>query len=141
MKKQAQNIFKNDNGTVYCYILKILRCKSLNYRFKLITTGKRTYDARNTDIILQFNIKRNIFKCFFFPSIVIEWKNLDINMNQRNIEYAKNAVLTYSKVDVLKRGPIIFCSAFLKNYFDFYHILIYSNFLILVFGDCWIYTD
>lgn len=74
MKNQAQNIFKNDNGTEYCYILKILRCKSPNYRFKLITTGKRTYDARNTDIILQFNIKRNIFKCFLFPLIVLSGK-------------------------------------------------------------------
>ena len=74
MKNWAQNIFKNDNGTEYCYILKILRCKSPNYRFKLITTGKRTYDARNTDIILQFNIKRNIFKCFLFPLILLSGK-------------------------------------------------------------------
>ena len=73
MKNWAQNIFKNDNGAEYCYILKILRCKSPNYRFKLITAGKRTY-ARNTDIILQFNIKCNIFKCFLFPLIVLSGK-------------------------------------------------------------------
>ena len=38
------------------------------------------YNTRNTDKITLFCTKHNFFKNCFFPSTVIEWNKLDLNL-------------------------------------------------------------
>ena len=64
---------------------KIFKSKSPQYFFKLIIPGKTSsYIARNTDNIL------------FFPSLIIEWNNLDPNLrNSENVCIFQNNILTF----------------------------------------------
>ena len=58
-----------------CY--KIYKSKSPKYLFKLIPEKPYAYATRNVGNIPCFKIRLNFFKNFFFPSTIIEWKNLD----------------------------------------------------------------
>ena len=67
-----------------CCFYKIFRGQSPQYLFNIIPTYVRPYNTRNTNNIPQFKVKHNFFKNLFFPSIVIEWNKLDLNI--RNSE-------------------------------------------------------
>ena len=46
----------------------------------------RPYNTRNANNIPQFKVKHNFFKNSFFPSVVIEWNKLDLNiLNSENL--------------------------------------------------------
>ena len=66
---------------------KIFKSKSPQYLFKLIIPGKTSsYIARNTDNIL------------FFPSLIIEWNNLDPNLrNSENVCIFQNNILKFTR--------------------------------------------
>ena len=61
------------------------------YLFDVIPTIKRNYITRNDDKPPHFKVKRNCFKNPLFPSTVIEWKKLDLNI--RNFESLKGIQL------------------------------------------------
>ena len=61
------------------------------YIFDVIPTVKRTYITRNDDKPPHFKVKHNCFKNPLFPSTVIEWKKLDLNI--RNSESLKGIPL------------------------------------------------
>ena len=64
---------------------KILKSKSPQYLFKLITEKSSSYVTRNADNIPLFNIKHKFYKNSFFPSSIIEWNNLDPNLRIKKI--------------------------------------------------------
>ena len=54
------------------------------------------YNTRNTNNILQFRVKHNFFQNFFFPSVVIEWNKLDLNIrNSESLNVFKNSLLKF----------------------------------------------
>ena len=61
------------------------------YIFDVIPTVKRTYITRNDDKPPHFKVKHNCSKNPLFPSTVIEWKKLDLNI--RNFESLKGIQL------------------------------------------------
>ena len=67
-----------------CYFLKIFKGQSPDYLFNILPSIKRTYNTRIVDYIPCFNTRHNFFRNSFFPSTLIEWNNLDINI--RNSE-------------------------------------------------------
>ena len=67
-----------------CYFFKILKGQSPDYLSKILPSMRRAYNSRNADYIPCFNIKHNFFRNSFFPSTLIEWNNLHINI--RNSE-------------------------------------------------------
>ena len=67
-----------------CCFFKIFRYKCPKYLFNIIPTSVSTYNTRNTNNIPLFKVKHNFFQNSFFPSAVIEWNKLDLNI--RNSE-------------------------------------------------------
>ena len=66
------------------------------YLFEVIPTAKRAYITRNNDKLPHFKVKHNYFKKFFFPSTVIEWNKLDLNVrNSKSLTNFKSKVLKY----------------------------------------------
>ena len=52
--------------------------------------------SRNSENITLFKTKHNVFKNSFFPSAVIEWNNLDLNIrNVRGFTAFKNNILNF----------------------------------------------
>ena len=47
-----------------------------------------TYNTTNTNNIPQFKEKHNIFRSSFFPSAVIEWNKLDLNIHNTEFLYS-----------------------------------------------------
>ena len=64
---------------VFCKIF-----KGPQYLFKLIPEKTSSYVTRNAGNISSFNIKDNFYKNYFFLSTIIEWNNLDSNL--QNLE-------------------------------------------------------
>ena len=50
------------------------------YLFNVIPTKNSNYHTKNTDRIPLFHTKHSFFKSSFFPSTVIEWRKLDLNL-------------------------------------------------------------
>ena len=65
-----------------CYLFKILKSQSPDYLSKTLPSIRGAYTTRNADCIPCFNIKHNFFRYSFFPSTLIEWNNLDINITK-----------------------------------------------------------
>ena len=63
-----------------CYFLKIFKGQSSDYLSKILPNIKRAYNTRNVDYIHCFNTKHIFFRNSFFPSTLIEWNNLDIDI-------------------------------------------------------------
>ena len=75
---------------------KNLRSKSLQSIFKLIPEKTLSYVTRDAENIPLFNIKYNFYKNAFFPSLIIEWNNLDPNLcNSENFVIFKNNILKF----------------------------------------------
>ena len=62
-----------------CYFLKIFKGQSSDYLSKILPSIKRAYNTRNVDNIPCYT-KHIFFKNSFFPSTLIEWNNLDIDI-------------------------------------------------------------
>ena len=67
-----------------CLFYKIYREKSPNYLFELIPSNNTVYALRNPEKIPMFKTNHNFFKNSFFPSVIIEWNKLDLEI--RNSE-------------------------------------------------------
>ena len=56
----------------------------------------RPYNIRNANNIPQFKVEYNFFKNSFFPSVVIEWNKLDLNIcNLENLFIFKKKLLKF----------------------------------------------
>ena len=54
------------------------------------------FNTRNTNYIPQFKVKHNFFRNSFFPSVVIEWNKLDLNIrNFESLNVFKNSLLKF----------------------------------------------
>ena len=66
------------------------------YLSELIPTARQTYMTRYKKSIPLLNDKHDYFKNSFFPSIIIEWKNLDSNIrNSENLALFKKRILAF----------------------------------------------
>ena len=64
-----------------------------------------TYKTRNTNNILLFKVKHNFFQNYFFPSAVIEWSKLDLNIrNSECLNFFKKTLLNF----IRPSGIIVF---------------------------------
>ena len=79
-----------------CCFFKILRYKYPKYLFNIIPTSVSTYNTRNTNNNLLFKVKLNLFQNSFFPSAVIEWNKLDLNIcNSESLNIFKKTLLNF----------------------------------------------
>ena len=79
-----------------CCFYKILRSQSPQYLFNIIPTSVRPYNTRNANNIPQFKVQHKFFKNSFFPSVVIEWNKLDLNIrNSENVFIFKKKLLEF----------------------------------------------
>ena len=90
-----------------CYFLKIFKGQSPDYLFKIFPSIKRAYNTRNVDYIPCFNTRHSFFRNSFFPSILIEWNNLDINIrNSESYAIFKKSILRFIRPS---ENPIFNC--------------------------------
>ena len=79
-----------------CYFYRFYKHKSPHYLCKLVPLRQSPYTTRNTENISLFKPKNNFFKNYFFPSAVIEWNNLDLNIrNVGSFNAFKNNILSF----------------------------------------------
>ena len=79
-----------------CCFFKIFRYKCPKYLFNIIPTSVSTYNTRNTNNIPLFKVKHNFFQNSFFPSAVIEWNKLDLNIrNSESLNIFKKTILNF----------------------------------------------
>ena len=84
-----------------CYFLKIFKGKSPEYLFKILLL------LNNVDYIPCFNTRHNFFRNSFFPSTLIEWNNLDINVrNSESYAIFKKSILRFIRPS---ENPIFNC--------------------------------
>ena len=81
-----------------CLFYKIFHEKSPSYLFQLIPPNSNVYSTRSSQSnkISSFKTRHNFFEDSFFPAVIIEWNNLDINV--RNC----------SSINVFKKEPLKF---------------------------------
>ena len=61
-----------------------------------MSTSVSTYNARNTNNIPLLKVKHNFFQNSFFPSVVIEWNKLDLNIrNSESLNIFKKTLLNF----------------------------------------------
>ena len=90
-----------------CYFFKILKGQSPDYLSKILPSIRRAYNTRNVDYIPCFNTKHNFFRNSFFPSTLIEWNNLDINIrNSESYATFKKSILRFIRPS---ENPIFNC--------------------------------
>ena len=54
------------------------------------------HTTRNSDIITPFKVRHNFFKNYFFPSVISEWKKLDLEIrNSGSLEILKKHLLSF----------------------------------------------
>ena len=79
-----------------CCFYKVYKSHSPKYLFNIIPVTVSTFSTRNTDNIPQFKVKHNFFRNSFFPSAVIEWNKLDLNIrNSESLNVFKNSFLKF----------------------------------------------
>ena len=79
-----------------CCFYKIFRSQSPQYLSNIIPTSVRPCNTRNANNIPQFTVKHDFFKNSFFPSVVIEWNKLDLNIhNSENLFIFKKKLLKF----------------------------------------------
>ena len=79
-----------------CCFYKVYKSHSPKYIFNFIPVTMSTYNTRNTNNIPQFKVKHNFFRNSFFPSAVIEWNKLDLNIrNSESFKVFKNSLLKF----------------------------------------------
>ena len=67
-----------------CCFYKVYKSHFPKYLFNIIPVTVSRYNTKNTNNIPQIKVKHYFFRNSFFPSAVIEWKKLDLNI--RNSE-------------------------------------------------------
>ena len=76
-----------------CYLYKIVVNKSPNCLFKIVPASNTIYNTRNTNDIPLMNVKHNFFKNTFFPSTIIEWNKLDLEIcNSASFDSFKESI-------------------------------------------------
>ena len=65
-----------------CCFFKIFRYKCPMYLYNIIPTSVSTNNTRSANNILLFKVNNNFFQNSFFPSAVIEWNKLDLNIRK-----------------------------------------------------------
>ena len=89
-----------------CCFYKIFRSQSPQYLFNIIPTSVRPYKTRNANNIPQFKVKHNFFKNSFFPSVVIEWNKLDLNIrSSENLFIFKKKLLKFIRPSGKSHNP------------------------------------
>ena len=84
-----------------CCFFKIFRYKCPKYLFNIIPTSASTYNIRNTNNIPLFKVMHNFFRNSFFPSVVIEWNKLDLNIrNSESLNICKKTLLNFIRLSV-----------------------------------------
>ena len=79
-----------------CCFYKVYKIHSPKYLFNIILVTVRKYNTRNSNSIPQFKVKHNFFRDSFFPSAVIEWNKLDLNIrNSESLNVFKNSLLKF----------------------------------------------
>ena len=70
------------------------KLESIQYNSVTVTVSR--YNTRNNNNISQFKWKHNFFRNSFFPSAVIEWNKLDLNIhNSESLNVFKNSLLKF----------------------------------------------
>ena len=67
-----------------CTFYKTFKNQPPRYLYELLPLQTSSHNTRSSRNITPFHFKHNFFKKTFFPSVIIEWKNLDISI--RNSE-------------------------------------------------------
>ena len=79
-----------------CCIFKIFRYKCPKYIFNIILTSASTYNTKNTNDIPLLKGKHNFFQNSFFPSAVMEWNKLDLNIcNSESLNIFKKTLFNF----------------------------------------------
>ena len=79
-----------------CCFYKVYQSHSPKCFFNIIPVTVSRYNTRNTNNIPQFKVKHNFFRNSFFPSAVIEWNKLDLNIrNSESLNVFKNSLLKF----------------------------------------------
>ena len=74
----------------------VYKIHSLKYLFNITHVTASTYNTRNTNNIPQFKVKHNFFRNSFFPSAVIGWNKLDLNIrNSESFNIFKESLLKF----------------------------------------------
>ena len=67
-----------------CTFYRIYKNQSPSYLYNLIPLQTSSRITRSSNNIPCFYFKHNFFKNSFFPSVIIEWNNLDISIHNSN---------------------------------------------------------
>ena len=79
-----------------CTFYKIYKNQSPLYLYNLIPLQVSSRITRSSNNIPCFYFKHNFFKNSFFPSVIIEWNNLDISIrNSKNLSTFKKSILQF----------------------------------------------
>ena len=88
-----------------CCFFKIFRYKCPKYLFNIIPTSVSTCNTRNTNNISLVKVKHNFFQNSFFPSAVIQWDKLELNIrNSESLNIFKKTLLNF----ILSSGSTVF---------------------------------
>ena len=79
-----------------CHFYKIFNDKSSSYLFNLIPNFNRIHDTRLSYNISPIKVKHDYFKNSFFPSAILEWNKLDLNIrNSTSLNAFKKKLLNF----------------------------------------------
>ena len=82
-----------------CCFFKIFRYKSPKYLFNIIPTFVSRCNTRNSNNIPLFKVKHNLFQNSFFPSAVVKWNKLDLNIrNSKRLNIFKKTLLNFIRL-------------------------------------------
>ena len=74
----------------------VYKIHSPKYLFNNIPVTVSRYNTRNINNIPQFKVEHNFFRNSFFPSAVIEWNKLDLNIrNSESLNVFRNSLLKF----------------------------------------------
>ena len=80
----------------FCPIHKVFKNAYPKYLFNLILARSALYATRTVGNITLIKTKHSFFKNSFFPSVIIEWNNLDLSLrNSKNISIFKGKILDF----------------------------------------------
>ena len=79
-----------------CLFSKVFKNEHPKYLFNLIPVRSTPYATRTVGNIPLIKTKHNFFKNYFFPSAIIEWNNLDLNLrNSKSISVFTEKILNF----------------------------------------------
>ena len=79
-----------------CTFYRIYKNHSPSYLYNLIPLQTSSRITRSSNNLPYFHFKVNFFRNFFFPSVIIEYNNLDISIrNSKNLSTFKKIILQF----------------------------------------------